>query len=193
MGYFDSEENVNAYIAMADGYDGADLIALLRRYLPEGSSVLELGMGPGKDLDLLRQSYRVTGSDISRVFLDRYKKDHPEADLLLLDATSLDTDRTFDCIYSNKVLHHLSKEALETSLRRQKAVLNDAGMLLHSFWYGTGDEEHHGLRFTYYTEPDLRAAVCDGFDIVALEPYKEMNDGDSLYILLRKTHDRSAI
>ncbi len=94
---------------MADGYDGAELIALLRRYLPEGSSVLELGMGPGKDLDLFRQSYRVTGSDISRVFLDRYRKDHPEADLLLLDATSMDTDRTFDCIYSNKVLHHLSR------------------------------------------------------------------------------------
>ncbi len=68
MGYFDSEENVDAYIAMADGYDGAELIALFARYLPEGSSVLELGMGPGKDLDLLRPSYRVTGSDTSRVF-----------------------------------------------------------------------------------------------------------------------------
>ena len=96
MGYFDSEENVDAYMAMADGYDGADLIALLARYLPEGSSVLELGMGPGKDLDLLRQAYRVTGSDTSRVFLDRYRKDHPDADLLLLNAIRMDTDRTFD-------------------------------------------------------------------------------------------------
>ena len=190
MGYFDSKENVDAYIAMADGYDGADLIALLGRYLPEGSSVLELGMGPGKDLDLLRQAYRVTGSDTSRVFLDRYRKDHPDADLLLLDAIRMDTDRTFDCIYSNKVLHHLSRAELETSLHRQKVVLNDGGLLLHSFWHGTGDEEHHGLRFTSYTEPNLRAAVCDGFDIVALESYKEMKDGDSLSILLRKTHDR---
>ena len=188
MGYFDSEANVDAYIAMADGYDGAELIALLAQYLPEGSSVLELGMGPGKDLDLLRQSYRVTGSDTSRVFLDRYRKTHPDADLLLLNATHMDTDRTFDCIYSNKVLHHLSRADLKTSLRRQKAVLNDGGLLLHSFWHGTGDEAHHGLRFTYYTEPDLQAAVCAGFDIVALEPYKEMTDGDSLYLLLRKTH-----
>lgn len=188
MGYFDSQENVDAYIAMAEGYDGAELIALLRRYLPEGSSVLELGMGPGKDLDLLRPSYRVTGSDTSHVFLDRYKKDHPEADLLLLDATRMDADQTFDCIYSNKVLHHLSRADLETSLRRQKTVLNDAGLLLHSFWYGSGEKEHHGLHFTYYTEADL-AAVCDDFDIVALAPYKEMKDGDSLYILLRKRQD----
>ena len=190
MGYFDHEENVEAYIKMADGYDGAELIALLRRYLPEGSSVLELGMGPGKDLDLVRQFYRVTGSDTSRVFLDRYRNNHPEADLLLLDATRMDTDRTFDGIYSNKVLHHLTREALTTSLRRQKAVLNDGGLALHTFWYGAGDDEHHGLRFTYYTEPDLRAAVCDGFDVVALESYQEMTDGDSLYLLLRKTHDR---
>ena len=189
MGYFDHEENVEAYLAMADGYDGAELIAVLRQYLPEGSSVLELGMGPGKDLDLLRRAYRVTGSDTSRVFLDRYRKNHPDADLLLLDAARMDTDRTFDCIYSNKVLHHLSRAALKTSLQRQKAVLNDGGLLLHSFWHGAGEDEHHGLRFTYYTEPDLRAAVCDGFDIVALEPYTEMDDNDSLYLLIRKTHD----
>ena len=159
MGYFDNEANVDAYMAMADGYDGAELIALLGRYLPEGSSVLELGMGPGKDLDLLRQSYRVTGSDTSHVFLDRYKKDHPEADLLLLDATRMDTDRTFDCIYSNKVLHHLSRADLETSLLKQKEALNDAGLLLHSFWYGSGEEEHHGLQFTYYTEANLAAEI----------------------------------
>ena len=53
MGYYDSEKNVKAYLEMADGYDGADLIAVLERYLPTGASVLELGMGPGKDLDLL--------------------------------------------------------------------------------------------------------------------------------------------
>ena len=79
MRYFDSEENVDAYIAMAEGYDGAELIALLRRYLPEGSSVLELGMGPGKDLDLLRPSYRVTGSDTSRAFLVLFHT-HPSGD-----------------------------------------------------------------------------------------------------------------
>ena len=42
MGYFDSEENVDAYIAMADGYDGADL-----------SYVSEIGESPR--LDHIRQ------------------------------------------------------------------------------------------------------------------------------------------
>ncbi len=186
MGFYDSEDNVKTYLAMADGYDGADLIAVLERYLPKGASVLELGMGPGKDLDLLRASYTVTGSDTSRVFLDRYRKQHPDADLLLLDAVRMDTNRTFDGIYSNKVLHHLTRAELEASLQRQHAVLNDAGLLLHSFWSGTGEEEMHGLRFAYYTEATLREILGEGFDVLALERYQEMGEGDSLYVLLRK-------
>ena len=70
MAYFDDKKNVLDYIKMSEGYDGRDLVQVLRRYLPEGSSLLELGMGPGKDLDLLRPHYRVTGSDNSQVFLD---------------------------------------------------------------------------------------------------------------------------
>ena len=188
MGFYDSEDNVNAYLAMAEGYDGADLIAVLKRYLPAGSTVLELGMGPGKDLDLLRAAaYTVTGSDTSEVFLDRYRALHPDAELLLLDAKHLDTARTFDCIYSNKVLHHFTRAELEASLRRQHAVLNDAGLLMHSFWYGTGEETMHGLRFTYYTEATLREVLGEGFEVLALERYQEMEEGDSLYLLARKT------
>jgi len=187
MGFYDSEDNVETYLAMAEGYDGAGLIDILKRYLPTGSSVLELGMGPGKDLDLMRPFFSVTGSDTSRVFLDRYRKTHPDADVLLLDAVHLDTERTFDCIYSNKVLHHLTRADLEASLQRQKAVLRDGGLLMHSFWYGTGEETMHGLRFTYYTEATLREVLGEGFEVLALERYQEMEKGDSLYVLLRKT------
>ena len=73
-------------------------------------------MGPGKDLDMLAKHYQVTGSDLSGVFLDLYRKKHKDADLLLLDAVSLKTDREWQGIYSNKVLHHLSKEELSESL-----------------------------------------------------------------------------
>ena len=70
MGYYDREENVQEYIQMADGYDGKALIDRLWRFLPDGSTVLEIGMGPGKDLDILREKYVVTGSDSSDVFLE---------------------------------------------------------------------------------------------------------------------------
>lgn len=53
-------------------------------------------MGPGKDLQLLSGFFQVTGSDNSGVFLERYGKANPDADLMLFDAVTMDTDRRFD-------------------------------------------------------------------------------------------------
>ena len=103
---------------MVEGYDGAELIKILHKHLPENSTVLEIGIEPGKDMDILKKSYAVTGLDGSRVFLDKYKETHQDTDLLLLHAVTMETDRTFDCIYSNKVLHHLTKENLKKSFQR---------------------------------------------------------------------------
>ena len=36
MGFYDDEENVEAYVQMAEGYDGRDLVAALRQHLPPG-------------------------------------------------------------------------------------------------------------------------------------------------------------
>lgn len=48
VGHFDTDEGADEYIRMAEGYDGRELIEVLQRYVPSGSSVLEIGMGPGK-------------------------------------------------------------------------------------------------------------------------------------------------
>ena len=102
MSYFDDPKNVRNYTKMAEGYDGRELVRILSGHLEPGSSVLELGMGPGKDLDILKQQYKLTGSDSSQVFLDAYQGSNPSANLLLLNAETLETTQQFDCIYSNK-------------------------------------------------------------------------------------------
>ena len=131
MGLFDTVKGVEQYIKMAEGYDGAELIKILQKYFPENSTVLEIGIGPGKDMYILKKSYAVTGSDNSQVFLDKYKETHQDTDLL--DAVTMETDRKFDCIYSNKVLHHLTKENLKKSFQRQKEMLNPNGFyFIHS-------------------------------------------------------------
>lgn len=186
MGYFDSEENVEEYIKMAEGYDGAELIEILREYLPEGSSVLEIGMGPGKDLEDLKRSYDVTGSDRSRIFIERYRNEHPGTDLMLLDAVSMKIDRTFDCIYSNKVLHQLDRKQLKESFLLQKKVLKPGGLLLHSFWYGEDIEEIHDFISYNITEDELITIVQSDYKVLRLERYAEMEKGDSLFIVLEK-------
>ena len=187
MGFYDEEKNVEVYVQMAEGYDGQELVAGLRQHLPPGSAVLELGMGPGKDLALLAVEFNVTGSDRSEIFLRRYRRDQPDAELLLLDAVTLETEQRFDAIYSNKVLHHLCVDELRVSFQRQAARLNANGLLLHSFWYGEGTEEVHGLQFTYYTDASLMAVVGPEFEKVASVRYTEIDEGDSLYLLLRRS------
>ena len=189
MIFYNDPENVESYIRMADGYDGRELIDLLRLHLPEGSTVLELGMGPGKDLEMLAECYSVTGSDHSSVFIDRYRKEHPNVDLLQLDAHMLETERTFDCIYSNKVLHHLSRAHLQESLSRQATLLRDNGLLCHSFWYGEHEEEMQGMTFVYYTEESLLEIVNEGFEVIDLVRTTEMEENDTLFLLLRKVFD----
>jgi cyclopropane fatty-acyl-phospholipid synthase-like methyltransferase len=186
MDFFDDPEHVAEYIRMADGYDGRELIAELRKWLPDGSTVLELGMGPGVDLDLLGRHYRAAGTDRSKVFVDLYREKHADADVFVLDAVELNTERTFDCIYSNKVLHHLTREELRRSLVNQAERVPPGGVLMHSFWHGTGEEIIEGLRFTYYTEDDLPGLLCPGLSIVQTQRYTEMEDGDSFYVILRK-------
>ena len=187
MWFFDTEKGVNEYIKMADGYDGSELIRILQEYLPEKSSVLELGMGPGKDLEILSKTFTATGSDNSQIFLDRYKKQNPDSDLLRLDAVSLETDRVFDCIFSNKVLHHLTREDLKKSFQRQAEVVKPNGIVFHSFWKGDKDESYDGLLFTRYQIEGLKEIIGDVFDILAIGIYTEMEKEDSIYVILSKS------
>lgn len=186
MNYYDDPKNAEQYIKMADGYDGQKLIDRLLTYLPAGTTVLELGMGPGTDLELLAQHYVVTGSDRAQPFLDRYRALNNSADLLLLDAVTLETERTFDAIYSNKVLYHLTRDELRQSFARQVDLLNPGGIALHSFWVGEDEEDQHGLHFAYYTEETLRAQIGAAFEVLEIGRYTEMSADDSLWIILRK-------
>jgi len=177
---------VAAYIRMAEGYDGKPLIEALARYLPPGSWVLELGMGPGKDLLMLNEHYQTVGSDASAIFVERFRKLHPKLQVRQLDAITIDAEERYDAIYSNKALPHLSRDELRASFKRQAQVLESNGLALHSFWYGDEIAEHQGLRFVYYREDTLRGLYEPDFDVLESRRYTEMEMDDSLYVVLRR-------
>lgn len=186
MAYYDDEKNVEQYIKMAEGYDGKVLIDELRKHLHDNSTILEIGMGAGKDLLMLSEHYTVTGSDSSQIFLDHFRAKHPKLDAIYLDATAINTNRRFDAIYSNKVLYHLTQEQLTESLKQQANILNPNGIALHSFWHGEGDEAMYGLHFAYYSEATLSEVVGDEYDVIEIARYTEGEKDDSLFIILKK-------
>jgi len=187
MAYYDSKKSVEEYIKMARGNDGRQIIARLKEHLPARSSLLELGSGPGTDWNLLKEDYQVTGSDQSLVFLKYLRANNPEGEFLELDAASLKTDRPFDGIYSNKVLHHLEDEALLASVRRQYEILQPGGIVCHSFWHGQDSEIYNDLFVNYHTDEGIRILFDEYFDHKLFHYYKEFEKGDSfLYIGKRK-------
>jgi cyclopropane fatty-acyl-phospholipid synthase-like methyltransferase len=183
--FFDIEQNVRDYIEAREGMDGKFLIEILKKHLKPKSKVLELGMGDGKDLDILNEIFNATGSDNSKIFLDIYKQKTPTADLLLLDAVTLKTKRKFDCIYSNKVLHHLTLEDLKKSLKKQKVLLKNNGILFHTFWHGGKKEQFQDLNFIHYKIDELKEITAKDFNLIEIDTYKEMVANDSFYIILQ--------
>lgn len=186
--WWNNSKNVDSYIKMTTGYAGGDFLEHLYSVLPEGSSLLELGMGPGKDLEILARRYKVTGSDVSEVFLNLYHDRYPEADLLTLDAVYLhmgDTIRQFDAIFSNKVLVHLTPDELKSSMSRQVELLNPGGVLCHTFWTGEGEDDFDGLHFSYWTADSLKATYPPGTELILEKTYIEDEAGDSLLVILK--------
>ncbi len=187
MGYFDDAQNVESYLKAAEGHDGALLIERLKALLSAGSTVLELGMGAGKDLALLEQAgFRATGSDASSVFVEKYRKRHGPDSCLLLDAVTLETDQRFGAIYSNKVLHLLTEKECTASLRRQVEVLEPGGLSFHSFWAGEGSEQYGEMRVQLHTAQSLAAQLPAELSVEDTNSYAEMEEGDSFWIALRK-------
>lgn len=186
MGYFETKKGVREYSKRAEKWGGIKLIKILKKHLPKNSTILEIGMGPGRDFDILKKFYTATGSDNSKLFLENYKKQNKKADLLKLDAVTLRTSRRFDGIFSNKVLHHLTKRDLRKSIKRQTEIINPGGIAFHSFWKGNKTEHMVGLRFVYYEKAQLKKIIGSNFKILEIRVFTEMKKNDSIYVILKR-------
>ena len=184
--YYKTKESVDEYIELAKDVNGWQLIKKLLRCLPTGSSLLELGSGPGTDWKILDEHYNVTGSDNSLEFINRLQTKYPTGEFLELDASTIKAEKKFTGIYSNKVLHHLTDTALKSSIKRQHEILSEKGIICHSFWKGEGTEFFKGLFVNYHTKAKLKEFFEKCFEVLLLEEYAEFEAGDSLVIIGRK-------
>jgi len=186
--YYKTKESVEEYIKLAKDVNSSQLIEKLKDFLPENSHILEIGSGPGTDWKLLYETYNIIGSDNSKEFLKHLTAKYPNEEFLELDAISLKTDKRFDGIYSNKVLHHLNDNELLDSVKRQFDILNPGGIICHSFWKGDGFEIFKGLFVNYQNEANLETVFNHYFNILSIEQYKEFDIGDSLLLIGKKRH-----
>ena len=191
MSYFKNRENVNLYTEMMAEYDNSFVINQLEKILPNNSSLLELGMGTGIDLICLSEKYKVVGSDYSQLFIDDFKA-KSKLEVFVIDAVTINIERKFDCIYSNKVLQHLSKEDFITSLKNQYNHLNEGGIIFMTLWGGNYKEEFEfdgQLRFIYYDIESIENLVPKELQIQEIISYCEFEEKDSIIVILRRKNN----
>lgn len=187
MGYFDLASNVDEYLRMAEGYDGAELIAELAEHVSFKGRVLELGMGSGKDLRLLKNAgFEPVGSDVSRRVLSRYRRSGGEFPTLEADVADLRLSEQFSAIYSNKVLHVLSPQALTASLSRMVELLPPRGAMMHSFWFGVGTHEENGAVTYFYRPEEVIRLTPQSLKVLHTEMYEETQEADSFWVLFER-------
>ncbi len=188
MKYFKNRKNVDLYTKMMADYDNSFVINQVNKILPNGSSVLELGMGTGVDLISLSQTYNVVGSDNSIFFIEDFKS-KSDIEVTVLDAIDVGINRNFDCIYSNKVLQHLTKKDFIISLVNQFSHLKNNGIIFATLWAGKYKEEFEfdgELRFVYYNELILKEIIPKDLEIEKIISYSEYETNDSLILVIRK-------
>lgn len=181
--YYKNEETVNEYIKLAKNVDSQQLIKKLIPFLSKDVKILELGSGPGTDWNILSHHFNVVGSDYSPIFINKLKKKFPQGEFLEIDAIEMNTNQTFDGIYSNKVLHHLSNQELIESINNQLKVPKPNGVICHSFWKGDGEETFKGMYVNYHQMKDLKNLFSPSYKILLLEEYEEFEPKDSIILI----------
>lgn len=183
MKFYNDPGKVDEYEKMCEEYDGTELYTVLEKHLDKSSTLLELGSGPGNDIKHFIGNFSVIGSDLSDEFLSRCRNRFKDISFLKLDAVSIDTDEMYDCIFSNKVLHHLNRDELEKSFMRQQQVIKRHGLFAHTFWLGGKEFTMEDMLFVFYDKKELLTMVSKYFTIRETYCYKEFEEGDSIFVV----------
>jgi cyclopropane fatty-acyl-phospholipid synthase-like methyltransferase len=109
--------------------------------LDEGTTVLELGCGPGTDAVELSVRRRYVGVDLSRVQLSIAQRRAPHATFILGDFTSMAfRQASFDGIVAFYAFNHVPEDEVEPTFERTFAWLRPGGRLMLSLLTTAADD-----------------------------------------------------
>jgi SAM-dependent methyltransferase len=114
---------------------GLGVVRAWAEYLPNGSSVLDLGCGSGVPISeaLIDKGFDVHGVDASPTLVAAFRNRFPEAHVACEPAeTSRMFGRTFDGVLAVGLMFLLPEDAQRSLILRMGAALNAGGRLLFS-------------------------------------------------------------
>lgn len=105
------------------------LIVALRKHLPEGATILDLGCGEGQNaLYLARHGFLVTAVDISQVGIKKMLSRNKNIEGITCDITEyIKNSKMFDAIICINILHFIKPKDLQCVLDHIKTKTNTGG------------------------------------------------------------------
>ena len=154
----------------------ARLRELIDTYAPGARSILDVGCGTGRHLELLGPEFERVGIDLSDEMLAVARDRCPDVEFLQADMTTIDLGRRFDvvtCLLS-AVAYVRTIARLDEAVARMAAHLNPDGVLLlepwlspERYWVGhlaVNHAERDGMNVSWMYVQEL-VDGCSRFDI----------------------------
>jgi ubiquinone/menaquinone biosynthesis C-methylase UbiE len=151
------------------------LEAVIERQAPDAESLLDVGCGTGRHLELLRERYRVEGLDINPVMLEAARERCPGVEFHEADMADFSLDNRFDVVTSlfSAIAYVRTAERMRAATLCMRRHLNPGGVLLVEPWftpekYWTGtitanrvDEKDLKIAWMYTSEREGDLSVLD--------------------------------
>lgn len=139
--------------------------------IKDGSSVLDVGCGNGRLLEVLEnKKINYLGVDNSEELIALAKKNYPNYDFKVIDILDLEPiERKFDFIISVAVLHHIpSQELRQQALQQLKKIAKE--QIIFSVWKMWGNQKYQKYLFKNIWQKITYQSQLDFGDI--LFPWK---------------------
>jgi len=185
--------HVQDYVAGTHHDVSGDLKEWLDNFLaqlPEGTEILEIGSGFGRDADYIEsKGFKVRRTDGSQGFVDYLRQQGHHADLvnLLKD----DMPSGVQAVLAQAVFLHFTEQELQAVLQKVFHSLAPGGLLAFSMKEGAGeawtDAKLGAPRyFRYWQEAELREMVdAAGFKTLSISRYTSRS-ADWLQVIAKK-------
>ena len=121
-------------VDFAGGAEGVHQI--IQSLNPGANTLLDVGCGPGRHLQHLRERYAVEGLDVSEVMLDQARTRLPGVPLHLGDMRDFDLGRHFDAVIclSSAIASMTNLHDLRRAIAAMARHLNPGGVLIVEPW-----------------------------------------------------------
>ena len=172
IGYYD--RSAQAYWEGTRDHDVSQNTAALLDAI-EGDppySILDLGCGPGRDLQFFRSlGHDVTGLDGSKKFVAMARA-YSECEVLHQDFLAMDLpEGRFDGVFANASLFHVPSRELPRALAELRVALKPRGVLFSSNPRGNNEEGLSGDRYGCFFDPDTWRANLRTAGFLELRSY----------------------